>query len=138
MGEVRIERDLFIPAGVTEPSETVVAWCNEDDCVANVEMYRWWNCPGEKVLAVRGTIKWDGCADLEFVDGNSPVVHICGADGWVAFCDAMRAMFVAAFEAMGDHASEAMGDVRRYWGATHMTPDARSFSETNVHLARKS
>jgi hypothetical protein len=49
--------------------------------VVDVKLFRFWNGT-DRDLFIKGRVKWDGCADLEFVDVDSPLVHVCGTDGW--------------------------------------------------------
>ena len=110
-----IIKDLYLLDQINFPTETIEVSHDEGAYSADVKLYRYFN-GDEKALAVQGNIKWDGCANLEFCDndesGDCSTVHICGVLAWRNFSMAVEEVFKAAFEVMGDIASEGASEFK--------------------------
>jgi len=109
-----IIKDLYLLDQVDFPTETIEVSHDDGAYSADVKLYRYYN-GDDKSLAVHGHIKWDGCANLEFCDndehGDNSIIHICGVLAWRDFSGVVEEMFKAAFEVMGDVASEGASEL---------------------------
>lgn len=71
----------------------------------------------EAEVYVSGSIKWDGCATVDFGEGSS---HMCGRGAWQAHVELMARIWRRAGELMGERADD--GEFTKRGLALEATP----------------
>lgn len=93
---------------------TVRATADPGGYFAEVELVQHWNAgteAGDLETIARGSIKWDGCANLELQPGDC-LAHFCGVGGFDWFAMAMRELWRAAADVMPEHADRSAFEER--------------------------
>ena len=56
----------------------------------------------EASRVLEGSIKWDGCSNLDFYPDEEPMYHFCGKGDLTRYTDMLAKVYDLAREAMGD------------------------------------